>query len=122
MARQQPYPSLEALQRLEASLKVHLCPHDAHTTADDGSLDHEDHYQEDHQDAVSPNAASPKSRSARIASRHSCDWRMKLMLWWPRVRKLVFVGGSVGGVVMLAMVSLWWRLSSGPIELDVATP
>jgi len=50
------------------------------------------------------------------------DWRMRLMLWWPRVRKLTFIGGSVGGVVLLAMTALWWRLSSGPIELDIATP
>jgi uncharacterized protein DUF3971 len=126
MARQQPYPSLEALRRLEVSLNAHLCPHDARTSID-ASLDHADQYQDDydqqdHQDAVAPSAALPKSRAARIASGHSCDWRTKLMLWWPRVRKLTFVGGSVGGIVMLAMVSLWWRLSSGPIELDVATP
>jgi hypothetical protein len=38
------------------------------------------------------------------------------------LRKLTFVGGTLGGIVMLAMVALWWRLSSGPIELDIATP
>src|SRR5262249_29110387 len=50
------------------------------------------------------------------------DWRMRLMLWWPRLRKVTFVGGGIGGVVMLAMMALWWRLASGPIELDIATP
>ena len=38
------------------------------------------------------------------------------------MRKFVFIGGSVCGLVMVAMVALWWRLSSGPIELDLATP
>src|SRR5215467_10839170 len=40
----------------------------------------------------------------------------------PRLRKLAIVGGTLGGVVLLALVALWWRLSSGPIELDIATP
>ena len=26
------------------------------------------------------------------------------------------------GLVLVAMLALWWRLGSGPIELDVATP
>ncbi len=47
---------------------------------------------------------------------------MRLLLWWPRLRKLTFVGGTIGGLVLLAMGALWWRLSSGPIELDIATP
>src|SRR6478672_9168935 len=38
------------------------------------------------------------------------------------MRKFVFIGGSVCGAVMVAMVALWWRPSSGPIELDLATP
>lgn len=45
-----------------------------------------------------------------------------MRLWWPRLRKLVFVGGTLGGLALLTMVALWWRLSSGPIELDIATP
>jgi hypothetical protein len=47
---------------------------------------------------------------------------MLLLLWWPRLRKLVFVGGTLGGAALLTMLALWWRLSSGPIELDIATP
>ena len=38
------------------------------------------------------------------------------------MRKFVFVSGSLCGLVLVAMVALWWRLSSGPIELDLATP
>ena len=50
------------------------------------------------------------------------DWHMWFILWWPRLRKFTLVGGTLGGVALLAMVALWWRLSSGPIELDIATP
>src|SRR5437879_551897 len=40
----------------------------------------------------------------------------------PRLRKLGFVATAVAGFALLVMAALWWRLSSGPIELDVATP
>ena len=52
-----------------------------------------------------------------------CDeGRTRLRAWCPRLRQFAIVGGTVGGLVMLALVALWWRLSSGPIELDIATP
>ncbi|HEY1364444.1 MAG TPA: hypothetical protein VGF60_19535 [Xanthobacteraceae bacterium] len=38
------------------------------------------------------------------------------------MRKLALVGGVAGCVPLLVMAILWWRLSSGPIELDMATP
>ena len=118
MARQQPYPSLEALRKLEASLDAHLCNRDA-CTADDVA--------QHHHDAPLPSSSAPKSLASKLwpargSSQGSCDWQTRLVLWWPRLRKLTFVGGTLGVVVMLAMVALWWRLSSGPIELDIATP
>src|SRR5262249_41008931 len=48
--------------------------------------------------------------------------RMLLDTWCPRLRKFALVSGTLGGAVMLALFALWWRLSSGPIELDIATP
>ena len=118
MARQQPYPSLEALRKLEASLDAHLCNRDA-CTADDVA--------QHHHEAPLPSSSAPKSLASKLwpargSSQGSCDWQTRLVLWWPRLRKLTFVGGTLGVVVMLAMVALWWRLSSGPIELDIATP
>jgi len=47
---------------------------------------------------------------------------MRLRAWYPRLRKLAVVSGTLGGLVFLALFALWWRLSSGPIELDIATP
>ena len=109
MAAQQPYPSLEALRKLEASLNADLRAQDAWTQG---------------QDEVHQQRASPLSRTSRfLFSRSSSfDRRMRLLLWWPRLRKLTFVGGTIGGLVLLATGALWWRLSSGPIELDIATP
>jgi len=114
MARQQTYPSLEALRRLEASLPVHLCARAA------------EHAAPPHDEVSEPDAApsqpASKFRMRGAASYAACDWRMRLMLWWPRLRKLAFVGATLGSVVLGGMSVLWWRLSSGPIELDMATP
>jgi hypothetical protein len=49
-------------------------------------------------------------------------WPMPLGSWWPRVRKVAIVAGALASVAAVATGALWWRLSSGPIELDIATP
>ncbi|HZP78959.1 MAG TPA: hypothetical protein VFB45_22675 [Pseudolabrys sp.] len=38
------------------------------------------------------------------------------------MRRLSYVAAAVVGVVVIGLGGLWWRLSSGPIELDIATP
>jgi hypothetical protein len=107
MAVGQPYPTLEALLKLEASLKEHLCGHEA--SPRDG-------------DAVRRvRACSPLSSSSRLG----VGWmrlRKFVRAWCPQLRKFAIVGGTLGGLVFLALFALWWRLSSGPIELDIATP
>jgi len=103
MAVGQPYPSLEALLKLEASLTGKLCEQEAWTQDDDELR---------------------RASSLPLISATSCrgDVRMRLRSWGPRLRKFAFVGGTLGCLVLLALVALWWRLSSGPIELDIATP
>src|SRR6266478_7297845 len=101
MALGQAYPGLEALRKLEASLKGHLCVQDAQAQID----------------TESPRALSPSLSSATCGKA-----RMLLRAWCPRLRKFALVSGTLGGAVMLALFALWWRLSSGPIELDLATP
>ena len=108
MAVQQSHRNLEALRKLEASLKAHLCKQDARMP--DGDEDHR---------ACAPRLISLIASTAHLGSRVR---DMRLRLWWPRLRKFVFAGGALGGLVMLALVALWWRLSNGPIELDIATP
>jgi Protein of unknown function len=96
MAPGQSYPSLEALRKLEASLKE-LCDQGAWT--DDESR-----------------RASPSPLSSAICAER------RLRAGGPRLRKFAIAGGTLGGVFLLSLVALWWRLSSGPIELDIATP
>ena len=40
----------------------------------------------------------------------------------PRLRQLAIAVGAPCALIFLAMIALWWRLSSGPLELDIATP
>jgi hypothetical protein len=92
MAVHQSHPGLEALRKLEASLNEHLCQRGARTQIDN----------------------EPRCARRLIG-------RVRLLAS-PRLRKLAAVAGALGAVAFLAMTALWWRLSSGPIELDVATP
>ena len=107
MAGQHVHPSLEALRKLEESLAGHFCEQEPPAP-----------------DEVRRPRASPLSWWGRLwaARPHRVDLEMSLLLWWPRLRKLALVGGGLGGLAALAVGALWWRLSSGPIELDVATP
>src|SRR4029077_611371 len=50
------------------------------------------------------------------------DRRFRLLPSSPRLRKFMLAGGVLDSVATIAMVALWWRLASGPIELDLATP
>jgi hypothetical protein len=92
---------------------------------DDASYDHDHAYHHDdahHDDgAVSP----PLSQSDRCA-RLLRSWSLPSLRFGsiprPALRKFVIIGGSLAGVVLVAMTALWWRLASGPIELDLATP
>src|SRR6476619_1358614 len=95
MAVQQSNSDLEALRKLEASLNSDLCAPDTRR-----------HYR------------------IRPATRLTCPLSrlMGLRLWGPRMRKFVVIGGSLCGLVLVATVALWWRLSSGPIEPDISTP
>src|SRR5258708_30868230 len=101
MALGQAYPNLEALRKLEASLEKHLCAQDAQAQVD----------------TESPCALSPSLSSATCGK-----VRLLLRAWCPRLRKFALVSGTLGLAVMMALFALWWRLSSGPIELDIATP
>src|SRR5262249_21577226 len=136
MARRQPYPSIEALRKLEQSLHMHARAPDACAQSSEPQT-------------AKPQRASPapaarraglsagagawRWRSLRWQSwqllhrrawqfLQSREWGLRLLLWWPRLRKLTIVGGALGGIALLAVVALWVRLSSGQIELDVATP
>src|SRR5919108_498577 len=90
-------PRLGFVLKLEASLKE-LCEQDALRQSEGAA-------------ARAPTALLTAAR---------CEGRLRA--WRPRLRQFAIVGGTLGGLFMLALVALWWRLSSGPIELDIATP
>jgi hypothetical protein len=49
-------------------------------------------------------------------------WRLSLMRFWARWRRVSIAFASGAGVVLIGMMALWWRLGSGPIDFDFATP
>src|SRR5271166_6422990 len=105
MARQQSYPTIETLRKLEACLCVDPSRHDAWESELDDADD-----------------SSPRWSIIRCFRLFSLGLWSPLFSRLPRLRKFVVFGGALGALVLFAMVALWWRLSSGPIELDIATP
>jgi hypothetical protein len=69
-----------------------------------------------------------QSRRDDARSRHANDCVIEqrlveyLHLDRPLVRRLVYGGGAVAALTLVAVGALWWRLTSGPVALDVATP
>ncbi len=47
----------------------------------------------------------------RLLARHKC-----------LIRRVAIGSGAVVAVLLFAVLGLWWRLSSGPIQIDVVTP
>jgi Protein of unknown function/AsmA-like C-terminal region len=75
--------------------------------------------------------AFPRRRGAPVASqrggrsagdRNSGTYRQQLARYGRLIRRVAIFSGVVGGVLMVAFLGLWWRLASGPIQLDVFTP
>jgi len=123
MAGRQPYPDLEALRKLEARLNSDTRGHDASTPQ--ACASHDWAPEPDTADICTTDEDDPGSSLRRISRTLRFglgDWCAWLIVSSPRLRKFAFVGGGFGVVVVLAMVALLWRLSSGPIELDMATP
>ena len=75
-------------------------------------------------DGKAAHAAQPHRRAARgTAARWKALRRGALRLMRrPLVRRLMWGGAIAGALVVAALLGLWWRLASGPIELDIATP
>jgi hypothetical protein len=62
-------------------------------------------------------------RGGRFAdSRYLLAYRRLLARHKRLIRRLVIGGGSFVGLLIVAVLGLWWRLSSGPIQIDIVTP
>jgi hypothetical protein len=107
MADQQTNPSVSALRRLEASLQSHFCEQLAGELADDRDV----------QDCLAPFRLAPLPRWQQLL-----DWPARLFRSRPKLCKCGFAAIGLVGLVAMGMLGLWWRLASGPIDLDLATP
>jgi hypothetical protein len=103
MARQQTYPTLETLRKLEASLSFHS-------------------RQQPEWGAQLDDAKSSWHSILQRSSFQLAQLWFRLFSRRPLVRRCALLGGAFGALMLLAMGTLWLRLSSGPIELDLATP
>src|ERR1700704_6190499 len=107
MADQHTNPSVTARRRLEASLQSHFCDQLAEDLAGDPEV----------QDCL------VAFRLARVPWwQRLLDWPASLFHGRPKLRKCSLAVVTLVGLAVMGMLGLWWRLSSGPIDLDLATP
>ena len=109
-------PHSAALRELEAALDTHRR---TYTHADTPAR----------ADTASPPAGQRFARSPRWLKRLALRARrlpfnpgILLGRNHPWLRRLIFTAGALVAVVLLGGGLLWWRLLSGPISLDIATP
>src|ERR1700722_2324770 len=107
MADQHTNPSVSALRRLEASLQSHFCDQLSGELAGD----------QDVQDCLAPFRLSPLPRWRQLV-----DLPGRLFHGRPKLRKCTLAASALVGLLGIGMLVLWWRLSSGPIDLDLASP
>jgi hypothetical protein len=107
MADQHTNPSVRALRRLEASLQSHLCEQLAADLANDREA----------QDCLAPFRLAPLPAWRRLLDLPRCCFEGR-----PKLRKCSLGAGAMVGLVGIGMLGLWWRLSIGPIDLDLASP
>jgi hypothetical protein len=98
MADHHTNPNLAALRKLEASVELDLMEREF-------SPRHRRQY--DH----------PTPAELGLTS-----WRLSLLRTWLRWRRLTIAAAAVACVLMAGLLTLWWRLGSGPIDFDIATP
>ena len=86
-----------------------------------------------HTEHHAPHHHAPRHRRVRVAIRRRWTELRHGVLHFVRhsvprflrrrgIRRALWSLGSVAAVVVVVVLGLWWRLASGPIELDIATP
>jgi hypothetical protein len=98
-ADQHTNPDIAALRKLEASVRVDLLDQAAALRGE-------------------------RWRYAEVtpAQLGLCSWRLSALRFWARWRRVSIVAGTTAGVMLIGLMALWWRLGSGPIDFDFATP
>jgi hypothetical protein len=89
---------------------------------------------QDRQSATLPKRESvvyPRRRGSVTAARRGRRWNdgryfaayLRLLARHKRLIRRVGIGsGALGGVLITGLLALWWRLDSGPIQIDIVTP
>ncbi len=62
------------------------------------------------------------ARSHRGGHGLAIEYRIRQLIERPLMRRLIYVSATFATLALLAVVVLWWRLGSGPLSLDLATP
>jgi hypothetical protein len=99
MAGQHTNPNVAALRRLEASVHRDLLERDVSVRPPHHSQTH-----------------------PTLADLGLTCWRLSLLRTWVRWRRMVLTATVLAGVMIAGLLALWWRLGSGPIDFDIATP
>jgi hypothetical protein len=102
MAADHTKPDITALRKLEASIQLDLM---------------------DQATIASPRRGE-RWRHAELtpAQLGLTSWRLSALRLWVRWRRILIAVGAVAALMMVGCTALWWRLGSGPIDFDVATP
>ena len=101
----------------------------------DAHSDHAKHSHSQHARHAHPESAREKHSGGHRHSHHKPAWQISLRRQWSTLRagalqlihrrwlqRIVWASTLSLVVGLGAFLVLWWRLSQGPIELDVATP
>jgi hypothetical protein len=111
MADQQTFCTIAALRRLEACVQSHMREQLASELANDRDV----------QNCLAPLRLSFLFR-ARQLIHWPVHWSADLFAERRWLRRACYAAGSLAVLAITAMGALAWRLSSGPIDLDLATP
>ncbi|MGH6770363.1 MAG: hypothetical protein ACRECO_15225 [Xanthobacteraceae bacterium] len=100
MADQNKSPNITQLRKLEASIQLDLLERGA-----------------------SALGGGTRGRTTPTPAELGLDcWRLTFHRLWARWRRLTYIAATMAALVMIGVMALWWRLASGPIDFDLATP
>jgi hypothetical protein len=96
--------------------------HPGHQTADHGRVSHHAQHAQHHRPP--PNHAADRAAHSGAARRRWGGVRRGVVrfLRRPFLRRIFWTATITAALLVVGFLGLWWRLASGPIEFDLATP
>ena len=93
-------PDITALRKLEASIELDLLE----------------------QSVSRPRGQRRRHAQLTPAQLGLTSWRLTALRLWVRWRRICITAVTTAAVMLIGLMALWWRLGSGPIDFDFATP